>query len=122
MAYSRPSFPAGREVLKNYHEQQLLNFKLDNTARDLTIYPPSRVPWKLHRAYPDHYQKKHSEPPIDIIYKNDEFDSFIWHANTKHLREATRFGLLKTQSLTSQVIGAIGRYHTLILERVEAGV
>ena len=127
MPYSKPTYPSNKTVLIQHNQQRLQHFKLGKANGGIEIHPPSFIPWKTERVNGDLYNKTSStlnsqtNSTLDIIRKNEEFDSFIWHTQPRYVQEAVRFGFVETESVTSKVVGALGQYRLVTLERLKAG-
>lgn len=122
MSYETPSHPSAKEWLDRYNRIQLQNFKLDKNKKELKLYPISKLPGRAAKSKPIIYTKetvKCGESTIDIIKKNEEFDSFVWHTTSDKVKEAVKWGIVKTQSVTGQVIAALGKYRLTVLDRIE---
>jgi hypothetical protein len=118
--------PLSAKELLNEHNQKLYREFTLNDNQTLSLPAASLVPWvgATHRL--DLYQKIISHPGrpchIKFITKNKEPDSFLWQTTTKQLKEATRWGIVKTRSITSQVIGSLGHYRMIAHKRVAKGM
>lgn len=127
MAYTIPSFPSGRDVLAKYNEHKLRDFKLNQDETFLKLTPVSNVPWITAQSKQVQYEKetctllKTSSNTIDVIKKDDEFHSFIWHTTAANLKKGVRYGIVKTQSVTGQVISTLGQYRLITLDRIKDG-
>ena len=128
MPYDQPILPNGKAILSAYNQRQLSIFKQNSSQTALSIYAPSRIPGVIAQTVPERYEKstlylreKGGYPIVDLISRNGTFHSFIWHTNAKHIREGVRYGIVKTQSLVGQVLGALGQYRILSLKRMREG-
>jgi hypothetical protein len=121
--YDKPNFPSSKTLLAIYNAKKLLHFKQNqgDSQKLLEIWPPSRVPGTL-KNHKIEYRKEFYNPSLTLIYKQEKFDSFQWRASTDQMREATRWGIVKTQSVTGQVIAALGQYRLIALERINNGL
>jgi hypothetical protein len=130
MAYDDPILPSSKAVLRAYNEAAIRHFKLARVPAGqaesaLTVHPPSLIPWVVKRLQQDTYHKKTAPPPaaefLECIEKNGLLDSFVWRTDARRLKQAVRFGIVKTQSLTSRVIGTLGHYRLIQLQRIQEG-
>ncbi|MCE3237926.1 MAG: hypothetical protein K0R24_907 [Gammaproteobacteria bacterium] len=58
---------------------------------------------------------------IFIIKKNGVPISFTWETKPENIKKAVSYGIFKPESLTGQVLHAIGSYRTSVLERIYLG-
>lgn len=130
MKYKEPSIPTKKNVLKKNNHLLIRNLKLGDKKQEL-IYPPSILPRVVKQYHAISYEKESTfigpklpdqNPRIDIITKNGEYDSFIWHTTVARIKEATRWGIVRTQSVTGQAISALGQYRLIVLDRIQQGV
>lgn len=59
---------------------------------------------------------------VKIITKNKDHEAFIWKTTPQKLSEATRWGVIHTESITSKVIGALGQYRVAAHETIAKGM
>jgi hypothetical protein len=112
-------------LLAKHNAKQLRYFKLNQEKKDdkLLILPPSKVFWRVLSSHPVEYKKNWHDNSITLIFKKGEFDSFQWRIESaEQLKEARRLGIIKTHSVTGQVIAALGQYRLGALERVKNGL
>jgi|GEM_PF-6415243 len=124
MAYDLPDSPSERDLLAKDNRIKLRNFKLSAVGQPLEIRPLSILPWVTAQKTPVIYEKKNFKLPIsnhsiDIIKKNNKFHSFVWHTSPDNVRLAVRYGFVKCQSITGQVISALGEYHLIVQSRLK---
>lgn len=123
--YRSPTIVSDKTLISEFNQALLRRFKSDAAqSSTIEVFPTSRLPGVLV-SKPVTYSKERVSDlvgcELDFVTKDKEFDSFVWHTNAAKLREASRLGILKTQSLTSQVIGALGQYRMITLERMSEG-
>lgn len=119
----------GRTLLEAYNHQTLHDFLLDPTSKELTLPITSKIPGrtasKSRSASRFNAYTKVSISPgdhLNFIKKNGKPHGFAWHCTGKELQEALRFGIVKSESLSSQLVGVLGQYRLICHERIAKGV
>ncbi|CEG57485.1 hypothetical protein [Legionella fallonii] len=116
---------SAKKLLSQYNEEQYRAFLL-NDEEQLCLTVTSSVPGIGASQRKDNYKKTISHPDssqhVKFITKNDEAHSFVWQTKPQQLKNAVRWGIIKTHSITSKVIAALGQYRVLAHERVAKGM
>ncbi|ASQ46899.1 hypothetical protein [Legionella clemsonensis] len=117
---------SAKKLLVKYNQRQYQEFLTDEAT---VLYLPavSAVPWigAADRDRVDVYEKapyKFGEHQVNFISKNGEPYSFQWQTNAQRLKQAVRWGIVRTESITGKVIAALGNYRITAHERVAKGM
>lgn len=94
---------------------------------DLNVSLPvlSAIPWIGASWRRDRYRKELSHPTanhLKFITKNERPHAFLWQSSAEKLSQGVRWGIVKTQSITSTVIASLGQYRIVAHERVMKGL
>jgi len=112
-------------LLSDYNHQQYRNFTLNRDAT-LRLSKISSVLGIIGASDYDTYTKtivhESSDAHVKFITKNDEPHAVLWQTRAEKLKEATRWGIVKTHSITGAVISALGRYRITAYQRVAKGL
>jgi hypothetical protein len=119
-----------KELLQRYYQHEVAKFKIsDAPAVDLPV--PSLSAFSCFQEEFDHLKKSsHGEaegeatlyPAVKFITKNGESDGFVWHTTADKLQQAVRWGVVRAESVTGKVIGALGQYRLIAHERIMKGM
>ncbi len=116
---------SAKELLSEYNRNQYRSFTLNNDE-ELSLTVISSVPGVGASQRKDIYRKKISHPDseqhVKFITKNGEAHSIMWQTNPQQLKNAVRWGIIKTHSITSKVIAALGNYRVVAHERIAKGM
>ena len=116
---------SAKKLLAAYNQEQYRAFTL-NTNTDLLLPQLSSVPGVAASQRLDVYKKiiVHQGTPnyVEFITKNDQPHAFLWQTNADTLKKAVRWGIVKTHSITTKVIAAVGQYRVVAYERVANGM
>ncbi|MCL9685509.1 hypothetical protein [Legionella maioricensis] len=116
---------SAKTLLSQYNSKQHRLFTL-NDDEELSLTVISSVPGVGASQRKDIYRKKISHPDSDqhvkFITRNGEAHSFVWQTNPQQLKNAVRWGIIKTHSITSKVISALGNYRVVAHERIAKGM
>jgi hypothetical protein len=113
-----------KALLDGWIKQNYREFTL-NSEQQRELPSVSPIPWIGASKRKDVYRKKvsHALPHhIKFITKNDDPHAFIWQTNAQKVQEGVRWGIIKTYSVTSNVISALGQYRIVAHERVMKGL
>ncbi len=114
-----------KHLLSDYNHRHYRNFTLN---RETTLRLPkiSSVLGIIGASGHDIYKKtivyERSDAHVKFITKNDEAHGFLWQTRAEKLKEATRWGIVKTHSITGAVLSALGRYRISAHQRVAKGL
>ena len=112
--------------LVNEHNQKLYRDFTLNDNLTLSLPAPSWIPWIGATKRKDYYSKIISHPGkshhVKFITKNNDPHSFLWQTTAGRLKEANRWGIVRTHSITGQVISALGQYRIVAHKRVAKGM
>jgi len=112
-----------KKYLRELYHKKIEEFKKsDEETR--SIFPVSHV-FQGYSTQATTYTKIKKQVGKDgrifIIKKNGEPISFTWETKPENIKKAVRYGIFKPESLTGQVIHAMGSYRATILERIYLG-
>ena len=114
-----------KQLLKKYNEKQYRLFTLNNDEQ-ISLTVVSSVPGVGASKRKDIYKKTISHPYSDqhlkFITKNNEAHCFVWQTKPQQLKNAVRWGIIKTHSITSKVIAALGNYRVTAHQRIARGM
>lgn len=117
---------SGKELLKKYNREHYKAYTLNNSTAPLKLHGISSVPGVGASRRPDTYNKKISHPlsphHIKFITKNNHSHGFFWQTTPEKLKEAARWGIVKTHSVTAKVIGKLGQYRVVAHGRIAKGM
>lgn len=111
-------------LLERSNQQRYQEFILNDDLK-LSLPRPSSVPWIGATKRLDIYRKESShegERHVKFITKNNKPHAFGWQTTAGQLREGVRWGIIKTHSITSKVIGTLGQYRVKAYERAAKGM
>jgi hypothetical protein len=118
---------SAKQLLEQYCQARYQAFKL-NSDNTLNLPTVSSVPGIAGSERRDVYRKKIVAPEpnathhIKFITKNDNPHHFVWQTDAKTLKKAVRWGIVKTHSITGNVISALGRYNVVATNRIAKGM
>lgn len=119
---------SAKELLKQYKKRQYRKFTLNDQER-VTLPVISDVPWiGITPNRVDVYEKIsiphdiNEENQVHFISKNKKPFTFIWKTQAQKLKEAVRWGIVRTESITGKVISSLGRYRIVEHERIARGM
>lgn len=114
-----------KKRLIDYNQERYDAFILNSDA-SLSLPRISFVPWVGASRRHDRYKKivSHNEGShhLKFILKNDKTHAFLWQTNAEQLKQAVRWGIVKTQSITGKVIASLGQYRVVSHGRVAKGM
>ena len=114
-----------KQLLKKYNQEQYRLFTLNNDEQ-ISLTVVSSVPGVGASKRKDIYKKTISHPDSDqhlkFITKNNEAHCFVWQTKPQQLKNAVRWGIIKTHSITSKVIAALGNYRVTAHQRIARGM
>lgn len=111
-------------LLNRFNFHQYRKFILNSDSK-LILPRPSLIPWISTSKRQDVFIKEYSHNGpyhVRFIKKNNELHAFLWQTNSEKLIKAVRWGIIKTHSITSKVIGTLGQYRILAHERASKGM
>jgi hypothetical protein len=112
-------------LIVGYNHAHYREFTL-NSDETLSLPEVSSVPWVGASKRRDIYKKTKSHPDslhhVKFITKNDDPHAFLWQTNAEKLKNAARWGIVKTHSITGKVIGTLGQYRIAAHTRVAKGL
>lgn len=125
-----------KAILKEENRKQINYFPLSD-RNTLTLQPTSHIPGRLYARTKMMLSKVEERlsttSKLGFIYNLDDHrekigaenkelrpnaDSFYWQTTQKQIQHAVDYGITEFSALTSKVIGAVGAYRLLVLERV----
>ena len=116
---------SAKKLLAEYNYRQYREFTL-NSDTGLFLPEISSVPGVGASTRLDCYEKKTvpsaNTNHVKFITKNGQPHAFIWQSNAESLKKAVRWGIVKTSSITSKVISALGQYRVVTHERAAKGM
>lgn len=118
-----PAESAKKLLIRN-NLKQYQDFLIDESPI-LHLPAISAVPWIGAANRFETYEKtpyKFGGHQVNFISKNGEPYSFQWQTDAVRLKQAVRWGIVRTESLTSRVIAALGNYRVAAHERVLKGM
>ena len=117
---------SAKELLKRHNKEFYKAYVLNDEVAPLALHAISSVPGVGASRRPDVYKKtithKISQHHIKFITKNDHPHGFFWQTSAKTLKEAARWGIVKTHSITGKVIGKLGQYRVAAHGRIAKGM
>ncbi len=114
-----------KKYMRLANDKKIEEFK---TSDELTldITPVSPIPRRAKGFFHVKYEKEIKKVGSGFIYiikKNGTPISFVWKTKRENLKEAVKEGVYKPEALTAQVISAMGKYRSKVLEQVyESGI
>ncbi len=121
-----PGAVSYKKCLIKHNQQQYAAFLLNGDEAPLSLPIISSVPWVSLSGGDDVFNKKTSllsdDHCLHFISKNKKPHSFVWKTDRKHLKEAVRWGIIRPESITGQVVSILGRYRIAAHERVVKGM
>jgi hypothetical protein len=118
------SVDGAKKLLIKHNQAHLSQFKLNN---DVSLLLPviSTIPWISASQRQDHFEKiiyPSSERHIKFISKNHQPHAFLWQTTSQKIKDAARWGVVETHSITGKVIGALGQYRVNAYKRISKGM
>lgn len=114
-----------KQLLLKYNHARLQRFKVDDEATLVLPAPPS-LPGFAASTRLDVFKKEaiglSANSQIKYIKKNGASKSFVWETSGRKIKEAVRWGIIKTESVTDKVISALGHYRVIEHERIVRGL
>ena len=114
-----------KALLKQYNDGLYQSFKLNNDL-ELSLIQPSSVPWISASSRRDIYKKVVFHPDaahhVSFITKNNDPHEMLWKTQPDKLKQAVRWGIVKSESTTGRVISALGNYRIAAHKRVIKGM
>lgn len=116
-----------KTLYARYYAERYRQFILSNQDA-LRLRAPSRIPGIAISSVENEFTKKTYPSPTDdghkiqAILKNKKHHALLWETSPQKLKEATRWGIIKTESMTGRVISSLGHYRVLAHERVYHGM
>jgi hypothetical protein len=115
---------SAKALLLKQNDAYLSDFKL-NQDMSLSLPVVSSIPW-ISASKRQNYFEKVIYPSdahhIKFITQNHQPHSFVWQTTAQTLKNATRWGIVKTESITGQVIAALGQYRVTAYTRISQGM
>lgn len=117
---------SAKKLLKHYNDQQYTAFSL-NDDEELILPQVSLIPGRLTSKRTETYTKKivpeGQDHHVKFISKNNKPFATLWQSSPQKIKEATRWGIIKTESITGKVISALGKYRVAVHnERIAKGM
>ncbi|KTC65833.1 Uncharacterised protein (plasmid) [Legionella adelaidensis] len=116
---------SAKKLLSEYNREQYRQF-LINEAVHLSLVEPSAVPGigaskrrVIFDKFISHPDSKHT---VKLISHNDAPQALLWQTEASVLRKAVRYGVINTHALTSRVIGKLGEYRLITINRITKGM
>lgn len=114
-----------KTLLQQFNKVQYDAFSL-NEDQELSLPVASIIPGIIASKRKDVFKKTLSHPNsthhVKFITKNEEAHAFLWQSSPQKIKEAVRWGIIKTQSITSHVISTLGNYRVIAHKRVAKGL
>ena len=116
---------SAKQLLKAFNQKQYHRF-LVSDASSLSLLSPSSVPWIGTSGRVDVYDKivghKDASARVTFVTKNKDPHAFLWQTNPDTLKQAVRWGIVRTESVTGKVIAKLGYYRVVAHERALKGM
>lgn len=115
---------SAKVLLAEAIEQRYRAFTL-NEDSNVSLPAISAIPWIGASWRRDIYRKELSHTTanhLKFITKNERPHAFLWQTSAEKLSQGVRWGIVKTQSITSKVISSLGQYRIVAHERVMKGL
>jgi len=119
---------SAKELLKASNQNRYNSFITNNIETALDLPTDSSVPWIAASKRKDtylktiHYCDKESSHNVKFIKKNGKHHSQLWETSPENLKIGVRWGIVKTNSITSKVTGALGHYRVYAHQRIAKGM
>ncbi len=113
-----------KELLIAFNQKKYKDFTLNNELF-LALPTVSWAPGVGASKRKDRFKKiisHKSDHHVKFITMNDEPHSFVWQTKAKNMKNAVRWGIIKTQSITGKVISALGQYRLVAHKRIAKGI
>lgn len=126
--------PADSKTLYwQYYAQKYREFTLsskkekDKVGSYLRIPAPSWLPWFTTSGETDVFSKYNipcdsDDNTLQMVKKNDKPHAFLWTSTPEKIKQGVRWGIVKSESITGQVISTLGHYRMRATERVSHGM
>ena len=101
-----------KQLLERLNCERLKKFILSD-KNHYQHHHASKVPTGLFSGENTYFHRERvnlGRHVVDVIKANNELHHFVWRTNAKNILQAQRDGVLQFESLTSQVIHAMGKY------------
>jgi hypothetical protein len=115
---------SAKVLLGEWVKQRYKEFIL-NSEEEQILPSLSSIPWIGASKRNDIYAKKVSHSAdhhIKFITKNEKPHTFVWQTNAQKLKEGVRWGIVKTYSVSGNVISVLGQYRIVAHERAMKGL
>jgi len=117
--------PADPEVLYDqYHARKYREFILSDKA-GLSL-PATQWSSRVTSSGTDAFTKKTISADVDqtlqLIEKNKHPHAFLWTTTPQKIKQGVRYGIIKPESITGQVIHTLGHYRMTATRRVAKGM
>ena len=121
---------SSKQVLIRHNQEQYRAFTLNHDA-NLIMPKISLVPWisstedllNYHKTIlPTGQNPTEETPHLKFITKGKAPHGFVWKTHAKTLKNAVRWGIVQTHSMTGKVIAALGEYRVAAHERIAKGM
>lgn len=115
-----------KTVYQHYYNQQYKAFVLGkhNIGESLTLAKKGWG-WMAASKDVDTFTKKEipkTHGKLQVIKKNKQVQGILWKTTPEKLRQGLRWGIVKAESITGQVLATLGRYRITAHERVIRGM
>ncbi|MBA2651941.1 MAG: hypothetical protein H0U73_06735, partial [Tatlockia sp.] len=111
-------------IYKKYYNQHYRAFILSE-AKELTLQAPAptSTPWNALSSSKDLFTKETCFPDpskgkVHFIKKNAKNHAVLWETKAETLKAGVRWGLVKAESITGQVISTLGHYRIIAHARI----
>ncbi|KTC69316.1 hypothetical protein Lbir_2055 [Legionella birminghamensis] len=116
-----------KKILGKFKEKTIEEFYLDSSSTELILPQDSSIPWVGAAKRNDVFQKQvftrpESSAEVSFIRQNGHEHAILWKSSAEKIKEATRWGIIKTDSLTSKIIGSLGQYRVIAHEQAAKGL
>ncbi|MBA2655677.1 MAG: hypothetical protein H0U70_01685 [Tatlockia sp.] len=111
-------------VYKKYYNKQYQAFILSDTSEFSIRAPaPTTTPWNAISSEKDWFTKETCAPDaakgkVHFIKKNEKNYALLWETKAETLKAGVRWGIIKAESITGQVISTLGHYRIIAHERI----
>ncbi|KTD51530.1 hypothetical protein Lqui_0374 [Legionella quinlivanii] len=118
---------SAKKLLKQYKDKRIRAFYLDSESSRLTLPQDSSIPSVAAAKRKDIFQKEiytrpESNGQVIFVKQNGHEHSVLWKSSAEKIKQATRWGIIKTHSLTSKIIGSLGQYRIVAHEQAAKGM
>lgn len=139
MSYTQHGAPSNTELVNRYNQLLLAEFKSRDYSHDkLAVQEPGFITGVKY-GHTNYQKATHVLQPlqgvgdedvgdktlnnntIDIITRDGEYHSFVWHTTASNISAAVRYAFPHASSLVGEVNATLGQYHLDAFEDINQG-